>query len=39
MTDWPGNDGKMTSDNSLKLRFCEKSWDVFRGLSFQFGVI
>ena len=39
MSDWPCNDGKMTSHNYFKLRFSERSLDLVRGLSFQFGVI
>ena len=39
MLEWPGNDEKMTSNSSLKLRFSESSWNVSRGFWFQFGVI
>lgn len=39
MTDGPRNEVKMMSDNSLKLRFSESSWNVSRGFWFQFGVI
>ena len=36
---WPGNDEKMTSNSSLKLRFSESSWNVLTGFWFQFGVM
>ena len=39
MSDWPGNDGKMTSHCKIKLRFSEKALIVVRGFLFQFGVI
>ena len=39
MSDWPGNDGKMTSHGNLKVRFSERSSDLVRGFLFQFGVI
>ena len=38
-SDWPGNDGKMTSQNNFKLRFSERSLDLARGFLVQFGVI
>ena len=31
MTDGPRNEVKMMSDNSLKLRFSESSWNLVRG--------
>ena len=31
MMDLPGNDGKMTSDSSMKLKFSKSSWDVITG--------
>ena len=39
MSDWPGNDGKRTSHNSIKLRFSERSLDPVGDFLFQFGVI
>ena len=39
MSDWPGNDRKMTSQSKFKLRFSMKSLDLVRGFLFQFGVI
>ena len=35
MTDGPRNEVKMMSDNSLKLRFSESSWNLVRGSQFQ----
>ena len=31
ITDWPGTNGKLTSDSSLKLRFSKSSRDEVRG--------
>ena len=39
MSGWPGNDGKMTSQNNFKLRFLERSLDLVRDFLFQFGLI
>ena len=39
MSDWPGNDTKMTSHRNFKLRFSESSLDLVRGFLFQFGAI
>ena len=39
MSDWPGNDRKMTSHNSFKLRFYERSLNIVRGFLFWFGLI
>ena len=39
MSDWPANDGKMTSHNNFELRFSEKFFDQGRGFLFQFGLI
>lgn len=29
--DWPGNNGKITSENNLELSSSEKNWDLDRG--------
>ena len=39
MTDWPGNDEKIMSDNDFKLSFFNRLWDTDRGFLSQFGVI
>ena len=39
ISDWPSNDGKMTSHNNFKLRFSRRSLDLVTGFLFQFGVI
>ena len=39
MSDWPGNDRKMTSHSNFKLRFSERPLDEVRGFLFQFVVI
>ena len=31
MSDWPGNDGKMTSHSNFKLKFSKRSWVLIRG--------
>ena len=33
MSDWPGNDRKMTSHSNFKLRFSESYLDLVRGFS------
>ena len=33
MSDWPWNDGKMTSHSNFKLRFSEKILDMVRGFN------
>ena len=39
MSDWPGNDRKITSHSNFKLRFSGKPLDIVRGFLFQFGAI
>ena len=39
MSEWPGNEGNITSHNNFKLRFGERCLDLVRGFLFQFGVI
>ena len=39
ISDWPGNDGKMTSHNNFKVRFSGRSLNVVIGVLFQFGLI
>ena len=36
MSDWPGNDGKMTSYSNSKLKFFERSCKLVRGFYFEF---
>ena len=35
MSDWPGNNEKMTSFSNFKLSFLEKPWDELRGFNFN----
>ena len=39
MSDWPGNDGEMTSLSNFKLRFSKRPLDLVRDFLFQFGLI
>ena len=39
MSDWPGNDKKITSHSNFRLRFPERPLDIVRGLLPQFGAI
>ena len=39
MTDWPNNDGKMTSHSNFKLGFYNGLSNTDRGFLSQFGVI
>ena len=39
MSDWLGNDGKMTSHGNFKLLFSEMPLNVVRRFLFQYGVI
>ena len=35
MSDWPGNDEKMTSQSNVKLRSSERALDLIRGFYFN----
>ena len=35
MSDWPGNDEKMTSQSNVKLRSSERALDLIRGFCFN----
>ena len=39
MSDWLGNDRKMTSHNNFKLRFSKRSFDLVTGFWYEFYVI
>ena len=38
MSDWPGNDGEMTSDRNFQPTFSKRSLVLFRGFWFKFDV-